>query len=37
VNLLEALGRGTGFEEAFLRYIQMPFAVFQQSLESSAG
>jgi len=35
VNLLEAVGRGTGFEEAFLRYIQIPFADFLRSLDAS--
>jgi tetratricopeptide (TPR) repeat protein len=37
VNLLESVGQGMRFDEAFLRYIQVPFADFQESLAVSAG
>jgi tetratricopeptide (TPR) repeat protein len=37
VNLLEAIGQGLRFDEAFLRYIQVPFADFQASLAAGGG
>lgn len=37
INLLEAVGRGTSFDEAFLRFIQISYADFQKSLERTGG